>query len=111
LHVLTGPSDVLGELHRNAGACGGDLNAVQTRLVALTQAVDHAADALVGAAPDLGTIIAGLQTARTELDSLTGTVLPGALDRLAGDLGAIDPAAMAARLDAALAPLLARVPV
>jgi hypothetical protein len=111
LQVLTGPSDVLGELHRNAGACGGDLNAVQARLVALTQAVDHAADALVGAAPDLGTIIAGLQTARTELDSLTGTVLPGALDRLAGDLGAIDPVATAARLDAALAPLIERVPI
>jgi hypothetical protein len=111
LDALHGPSDVLDELHRNAGACGGDLDAIQARLVALTQTVDHAADLLIGAAPDLTSIVAGLGAARTEFDELTNTVLPAALDRLAGDLAAIDPVAMAQRLDAALVPLIERVPI
>lgn len=111
LNVLRGPSDILDELHRNAGACGGDLDAVQAQLAALTQLVDHAADALVDEAPDLTAITAGLGAARSQFTTLTATVLPAALGRLAGDLAAIDPAATAQRLDAALAPLIERVPI
>lgn len=111
LDVLKGPSDVLDELHRNAGACGGDLDAVAARLTALTQKIDQAADSLAGASPDLSAIRTSLQGLRSEFDALTGTVLPAALDRLAGDLSAIDPAAAASRLDAALAPLIERVPI
>ena len=109
--VLGAPAAVLDELHGNAAACGGDLAALEARLVALTQTVDHAADALVDEAPDLNAIVTGLHTARQELDALTGSALPAALDRLAGDLAAIDSAATAHRLDAALAPLIERVPI
>ena len=111
LHVLRGPFEVLDELRSQATACGGDLGPLEVRLTALTLTVNQSADALLGAAPDTAAILAKLTAARIEFQDLTGTVLPAALARLAGDFGAIDAASFAHRLDAGLAPLLDRVPV
>ncbi len=90
---------------------GADIAALEARIVAVTLEVELVGDALLGHAPDLQAALAGLAEIRSEIDLLTGSVLPGAFDSLAADIGSIDVAALAANLDAALAPLLAHVPV
>lgn len=90
---------------------GADIAALEARIVAVTLKVDLAADVLLGHAPDLQAALAGLAEVRTEIDLLTSSVLPGAFDSLTADIGSVDVAGLAGKLDTALAPLLDHVPV
>jgi len=85
--------------------------ALEARIAALTLTVDIAAEALLGRDPDMPAILASLGQARAEVELLTTNVLPGAIGRLTQNIAGIDVAGLADQLDAALAPLLARVPV
>lgn len=110
LDVLREPFEALDALRGQIAQCGGDGAPLEARLQAVTAKVNQAADDLLGAAPDTAAILAGLTAVRAEVADLTENVIPAALARLTGDLSAIDVKAIAHRLDAGLAPLLARVP-
>ncbi|MES2443246.1 MAG: hypothetical protein V4574_10485 [Pseudomonadota bacterium] len=110
LAALTTPFDLL-EAVRVKIAGGVEIDLLAARITAVTLSIDLAAEALVGAAPDMDAILATLVEIRAEIDLLTTTVLPQAIDQLTADIGSVDVAGLAAQLDAALAPLLARVPV
>lgn len=90
---------------------GAEATALEARLHALRIKVDAAGEALLGRAPDMLAILTELRPIRAEIDLLTGSVLPEALTALTLDLTAIRPADLTARLDGALAPLIAQVPV
>jgi hypothetical protein len=111
LDAVRGPFAILDELHGQVGALGGGLTNLAARVSALTAAVDKAAEDLVGAAPDHAAIVASLNGLKAGFDDLTGAALPAAMEKLAGDLAAIDPGALAKRLDDSLAPLVAHIPV
>lgn len=110
LAALRAPFDLL-DGARGQVAAGNDDAALEARILALTLSVDAAAEALLGRDPELAAILAALGEARAEIDLLTTSALPGAIDRLTQDIAGIDVASLAEQLDAALAPLLARVPV
>ncbi|OEO32842.1 hypothetical protein VW23_009440 [Devosia insulae DS-56] len=110
LTVLSGPFEVLAAVEaRVAGGTGAD--ALEAQIVDLTRRIDLASEALVGSAPDLPAIVASLATASREIRTLTIDILPQATARLTADIEAIDIAELAGKLDATLAPLMARVPV
>lgn len=110
LAALRTPFDLLDAAQSQLASNAAEAE-LEARIAALTLSVDAAAEALLGRAPDLPVILSSLASARAEVDLLTTVALPGAIDRLTGDIAAIDVASLADRLDAALAPLLARVPV
>jgi hypothetical protein len=109
LAVVRAPFEVLDEVRGQVSACGGDLGPLLTGLPALTVRIDAVSEALLGAEPDMAAILAELTAVRGKFDDLMVKVAAG-LERLAGDLAAIEPSALATRLDASLAPLLAHVP-
>ena len=110
LGALRAPFEML-EAARTQLAGGEAVAALEARIVALTLEIDLAAEALVGRSPDMPAILARLAQARAQVDLLTGTVLPRAIDGLTGDIAAIDVGTLAGQLDGVLAPLVDRVPV
>lgn len=110
LDAVRAPWEILDGL-RIQIAGGAEAAALEARLNALRVKIDAAGEALLGRAPDITAILAELRPLRAEIDLLTGSVLPAALTALTLDLTAIRPADLTARLDGALAPLIARVPV
>jgi hypothetical protein len=110
LAALRAPFDLIEGARGQLAAGSGDA-ALEARILALTLSVDAAAEALLDRDPELPAIVAALGKARAEIDLLTASVLPGAIDRLSRDISGIDVAGLAVQLGAALAPLLARVPV
>jgi len=111
LEKLRGPFELLDGLRLQATAGGGDLTTLEARIDTLTQRVQTVSNGLVSRAPDMNAIIADLDEMRGEITLLFDTELPGVIDRLAGDIAAIDVEGKVRDLDLSLAPLAARVPV
>jgi hypothetical protein len=110
LAALRAPFELL-EAARVQLAGEASLTALKTRIAALTAEVDLTADALVSVDPDFSALMEQVTRIRTELDLLIDIALPGAMEHFAADIAAIDARGLALKLDKALEPLLARVPV
>jgi len=110
LAVLSAPFELLAGLEARLDG-GTAADALEARIVELTRSIDLASEALVGSAPDLPAIVTGLTAASLEVRTLTVDILPEATARLTADIEALDIAGLAGKLDTALAPLVARVPV
>jgi hypothetical protein len=109
LGAIRAPFELLDSVREQLA--GANLTALETRLIALTVEVDLASEALVSRAPDMSAVMERLGRIAAEVELVTGTFLPGALDALTADIAAIDADGLATQLDSALAPLLDRVPV
>lgn len=110
LDAIREPHRILDGLRaRIAG--GSDTLALEARIEALRVEIDAVSEALVDRGPDIAAIVLRLKPLRGEIDLLTSTILPQALGALALDLTAIRPTDELARLDKALAVLIARMPV
>lgn len=109
LAAVSRPYALLDGLRSRVEAAGG-LDPVRERIFALTVRVNLSAEALLGRAPRLEDIALELDAIRTGMGELTGTLLPDAIERLTGDLLAVDLPRLVGDLDAALTPLIDRLP-